>query len=559
MNFQRDRRLFKRYKHSSDFHIVFEANYYKASTIDFSLNGLCIFIERISSLPVNYVIDLKIEDMDLEIQARVVWTKKTGENLIAGLEKLSFGGLLNYYPLPDILLDLQRSDETGILELKRGPLMKRIFIRKGIMVFAVSNQEEDRLEEILLRSGKITPDQYYQSLALMKQEKKPQGKVLVELGYLKPDELVRAVGIQAEEIILSLFSWGKGRISFLEGKLPENTLIMKLSAANLIFQGIKKINDPDYFKRLSPPLDTVLSYSNEPMNLFRDITLTETDRHVLSLIDGTLTLKEILSLASPSSGHFQTLKILCGLISIRMIEIRGGASLEDKGIVEIIQEPKTAVDKTFINRVDDLYSRHKSMDYYTVLGVTQNAPIDEIRKAYYHAAREFHPDQYFHIKSEAVRDKLNTLFAYIAEAYRVLSDPDERAQYDRDKTVHIPQEKPDNKEMARMKFRQGRAALKKGSSGEAEECFGQAVYLDSSAAEYHYFLGMTYARQKNYREAEKALNAALKIDAFNDDFLAELGYTYLGLGLKLRAKSVFEKALKLNRSNKRAMEGLQKI
>lgn len=559
MNFQRDKRLFKRYKHSSDFHIVFEANYYKASTIDFSLNGLCIFIEGVSSLPVNYIIDLKIEDMDMEIQARVVWIKKTGGNLIAGLEKLSFTGLLKFYPLPDILLDLQRSDETGILELKRGPLMKRIFIKKGTLVFAVSNQEEDRLEEILLRSGKITPDQYYQSLALMKQKKKPQGNVLFELGYLKPDELVRAVRMQVEEIILSLFTWGDGRISFIEGKLPENTLIIKLSAANLIFQGIKKINDADYFKRISPPLDTVLSYSNEPMNLFRDITLTETDRHVLSLIDGTLTLKEILSLASPSSGRFQTLKILCGLVSIRMIEIQGGESLEDKGIVEIIQEPKTAVDKTFIRKVDYLYSRHLSMDYYSLLGVTQNAPIDEIRKAYFRTAKEFHPDKYFYIKSEAIRDKLNTLFAYITEAYRVLSDPDERGQYDRDKTAHISREQPDNKEMAGMKFRQGRAALKKGATGEAAECFGQAVYLDNSVAEYHYFLGVAYTRQKNFREAEKALNAALKIDTFNDDILAELGYAYLGLGLKLRAKSSFEKALKLNRSNKRAMEGLQKI
>lgn len=558
MNFQRDRRLFKRYQHASDFHIVFEANYYKASTIDFSLNGLCIFIEGIAELPLNYVIDLKIEDMDLEIQARVVWTKKTGANLIAGLEKLSFTGLLRFYPLPDILLDLQRSDETGILELKLGPLMKRIFIRKGIMVFAVSNQEEDRLEEVLLRSGKITPDQYYQSLAIMKQKKKTQGKVLAELGYLKPDELVRAVRMQVEEIILSLFGWGEGRIAFIEGKLPENTLIIKLSAANLIFQGIKKINDPDYFKRISPPLDTVLSFSSEPMNLFRDITLTETDRQVLSLIDGTLTMKEILSLASHSSGRFQTLKILCALISIRMIEIRGGESLEDKGIVEIIQEPKTAVDKSFIKKVDDLYSRYASMDYYTLLGVAQDAPVDEIRKAYFRTAREFHPDKYFYIKSEAIRDKLNTLFTHITEAYRVLSNPDERAQYDRDKTAYMPQDKPDNKEMASMKFRQGKAALKKGATGEAAEYFGQAVYLDRSVAEYHYFLGVAYARQKNFREAEKALNAALKIDTFNDDFLAELGYTYLGLGLKLRAKSAFEKALKLNRANKRASEGLQK-
>jgi molecular chaperone DnaJ len=64
-------------------------------------------------------------------------------------------------------------------------------------------------------------------------------------------------------------------------------------------------------------------------------------------------------------------------------------------------------------------------DYYAVLGVAATAPPREIRQAYRRLARQYSPDVNFW--DLAAR----TLFEEIAEAYRVLSDPDARAIYDR--------------------------------------------------------------------------------------------------------------------------------
>ena len=99
-------------------------------TVDFSLSGMCIFIEGMPSIALNSVISLRIEDMDMDIQARVVWIKKTESNLLVGLEKMLISGILKYYALSDILLDLQRSDETGILEFTDGSVVKRIYIKR---------------------------------------------------------------------------------------------------------------------------------------------------------------------------------------------------------------------------------------------------------------------------------------------------------------------------------------------------------------------------------------------------------------------------------------------
>jgi curved DNA-binding protein CbpA len=557
MEFVRDRRLFKRYKHQADFYIIVEGNYYKASTIDFSLSGLCIFIEGLSSLTVNSVIGIKIEDMDLDIQARVVWIKKTDSNLIVGFEKMSFIGLLKFYPLTDILLDLQRSDLTGALEFKNDSINKKIFIKNGVMVFATSNQEEDRLEEILLRTGKITSDQYYQSIEIMKKEGKPQGRVLIELGYLKPKELVWSVRHHAEEIILSLFRWEDGSVSFAEGSLPGDMISLKLSAANLIFQGIKRINKSDYFKNICPTLDTILYYSPDPLNLFQDISLPETDKDILSLIDGNLTIKEILSISS--HGAFPTTKTLCALLSTRMIEIKGKGVLEDKGIVEIIKEPKKDVDPAFVKKVDDLYNRYQSMDYYSILGIERNVTLSTIRKAYYKSAKEFHPDRHFHIESETIRNKLTALFSYITDVFRTLSDPEERKKYDQSLKTTASYTKSSNIEKARIKFEEGKAAFKKGLFQDAAELFGQAIYLDNSIPAYHFSLARAYWKQKKLREAEMAMSKALKIDPYNAEYLSELGHIYMELGLKLRAKSIFEKTIKFDPYNKRALEGLKKI
>lgn len=63
-------------------------------------------------------------------------------------------------------------------------------------------------------------------------------------------------------------------------------------------------------------------------------------------------------------------------------------------------------------------------DYYEVLGVSKNAPLDEIKKAYRKLALKYHPDRNKGDRQAEER------FKEAAEAYAVLSDSEKRAQYD---------------------------------------------------------------------------------------------------------------------------------
>jgi curved DNA-binding protein len=63
-----------------------------------------------------------------------------------------------------------------------------------------------------------------------------------------------------------------------------------------------------------------------------------------------------------------------------------------------------------------------SIDYYEVLQVSPNAEVETIQRLYRLLAQRFHPDN---------RESGNELrFRELSEAYRVLSDPEQRARYD---------------------------------------------------------------------------------------------------------------------------------
>src|SRR5258708_25738060 len=73
---------------------------------------------------------------------------------------------------------------------------------------------------------------------------------------------------------------------------------------------------------------------------------------------------------------------------------------------------------------------------YQVLGVKPGASADEIRKVYRKLAKEFHPDL------NPGKPEAEARFKAVSAAYDLVSDPEQRARYDRGEIDESGAERP---------------------------------------------------------------------------------------------------------------------
>jgi hypothetical protein len=150
-------------------------------------------------------------------------------------------GNLNAIYLSQILQHLQSIRATGVLTVEHDSQVKSIHLKEGQIVFASSNLEQDRLGEMLLKAGKLTRQQYAQSVEVLKATGKRQGAVLVELGFLTPKELFDGLKYQILEILYSLFLLTEGGYRFVAGELPRHVIPLEIELLTFLTEAIKRI------------------------------------------------------------------------------------------------------------------------------------------------------------------------------------------------------------------------------------------------------------------------------------------------------------------------------
>lgn len=144
------------------------------------------------------------------------------------------------FALADILHLLHASSKSGFLFFENGGHAKSVYLHRGEVVFATSNQPYDRLGECLMRSSVLTPEQLEQAVRAYRPPGQ-FGRILVERGVLTSRELWAGVKLQVEEIVRSLFSYGAGSVLFWEGEIrPDNVVRLSLPTRRLIAEGLRR-------------------------------------------------------------------------------------------------------------------------------------------------------------------------------------------------------------------------------------------------------------------------------------------------------------------------------
>ena len=542
--------------------MIFDDMRVKATAIDYSLDGVGVLVDGLEQIGIGEVIELIIADPEIRAVGKVVWSRSDNVRTRVGIRTLGqLGGRMKDFGLGDTLIGLQAGEKTGILTVESGDIVKKVYIRKGDMIFSSSNQDEDRVGKMLLAEGRISPEQYAHALDMRKGSKERLCGLMVKLGYLAPQELTAVVRRHVKELILSLFVMAEGRFVFEERELPSDEVItLRLSAANLIYNGIKRINDLDRVMNKLPPEDSVIQFSPDPQTLFQDIRLDEEGRKVLSCVNGTTSVQDIVRLSQLES--LVAYRTLYALLSTRIIEVKERGRFHEmprKTIDEILKEKEEEkADPQMKEMIEDIHKSYEDNGYYKILAIKEHASQAEIKHAYYTAAKKFHPDLHFALEDDSLKMKLRDIFSYVCDAYTTLSDTGKKKEYDN--TRHLkPARLTSKEEMAKARFEEGKMHMKKQQYQDAELLFGQALYFDHNVADYHFYYGLALMRQKKFREAGKAFERGLHYNAFHEQCLTEFGLVCLELGFPERARGLFERALRVSPSNARASEGLARI
>jgi hypothetical protein len=423
------------------------------------------------------------------------------------------------------------------------------------VVFATSDNEDKDVCESLLDTGKISPEQFDRSIGFMRKAVKSQVAALLALGYIKPEDIVLAVHLQAEKVLMSLLTLDEGGFIFREGPLaPGKLLSYTFNITDLIYQGTKTFGDPEKIRNLCKGRGPIVCLNSDADDYVHKIRLDEREKGVIQFLDRERTIQEVLSM-SPLDGP-ETLRMIYALHNVQALEIIETG--HDNHAIEEEHGPAMAErELEAVHKIEKLYNEYRSLGYHGVLNVGQKVPLEDIKRAYYRMAREFHPDRHLYLSSNAVKEKLNVIFSYINEAYQALIAAQHCQQAMRG-GGGTGEGDLSYKQMARQKFEAGMSFLRSGDHEQALTFFGQATNLDASTPAYHYYYGLELFRNKKMREAEASLRKASQLDPHNAVYIAELGHIYLDLGFNTRARNAFEKALKYDPSNQKASDGLKK-
>jgi curved DNA-binding protein CbpA len=505
-------------------------------------------------------------------------------------------GNLSQDTLASVIRDLYVNRNSGILHLSRDDIQKRIYFKKGSMIFANSDVNDDRLGEFLIRNEKIDRAAFELAAEVMKDTGKRFGGTIVEMGYMTAEDMYSWVVKQIEAIIYSLFEWESGEHRFESHENPvDEDIVLNLSTADIILEGTRRMNDMDAVRRALGDLHRVLRHSENPLLLYQKISLKPEEGFVLSRVDGISTLTDIATI-SPL-GEEQTLRCIYGLVSAGVLEMegRGGATAPTQAPEEHVEipkpeatpletEPKVVVQDTGPSPeekaiYDDITAKHASLataTYYDLLGITMTASDGEIKKAYYAMAKKYHPDRHHSPHLQDVHGLLEELFVKITHAYQTLSAPLERRRYDARLRTEAPRGEgaavsatqsssksakeagpSPSEKMAIVQYREGKRYYEEMSYFDAIQCLREAVRLDPTKASYHKLLANALSKNPHWlKDAEEHLQKALEIDQFDIETYVGLGEIYDKSGMSTRSQRMYQRVLELDPNNEIAQEKL---
>lgn len=204
-------------------------------------------------------------------------------------------------------------------------------------------------------------------------------------------------------------------------------------------------------------------------------------------------------------------------------------------------------------------------NYYAVLGVSQSASDEDIRRRFKGLARELHPDRFRgDDKAEAERS-----FQELTEAFNILTDPARRRSHDAELAGHGERAgsasagasgKGDHARLVKAYLARGVQSYKEGDLTGATESFSRATELDSENPQAWYNLARVYSRQERFlRRAVDAIEKACELEPMKPSYRKLAGRLNARAERTARAEQHYKEALTWGGADAEVEQALEEL
>ena len=225
---------------------------------------------------------------------------------------------LTQTPLPEILITINKYKAPGVLDCRRGSEQKEIFLDRGHIVFATSNQLRDSLGDKLLAEGKITQEQYDESVRRLVATKKRQGTILTEMRAISQADMTAAVREQIQQIVWSVFAWDSGSVSFTPGRDKHREFVkIDLPIPQAVIESTRRMPDA---KSLVARLGTKSTVFVRSAVTHDELRLDDDEQRLLDAVDGKRALVDLINM--PPLAAAMNARILYAFKALQLIAVK---------------------------------------------------------------------------------------------------------------------------------------------------------------------------------------------------------------------------------------------
>jgi tetratricopeptide (TPR) repeat protein len=227
---------------------------------------------------------------------------------------MAIKGSLKEASLPDVIQLLFLGRRTGCLALADRHNFGTIYLDEGQIVYASIVNRRDRLGDILMRSGRISPEQLQEAIDAQTDDREHKlGEILVGQGRLSRAELEGYMRLQIEEAVYFLFTWTSGTFNFEAGVRPEREdFLVRISPEYLLLEGARRVDEWSLVEKKIPSFDLIFSVDQQHIGESAH-ELSPEQKRILPLVDGTRDVHQLIE--ESGMAEFDVGKALFGLIT----------------------------------------------------------------------------------------------------------------------------------------------------------------------------------------------------------------------------------------------------